>query len=70
LYGYLRNNITIPGTLPNDARKLHVRKSYELNMEATSFAVLGFGYAETSADTYQSRERLFVMSPVILVPIK
>jgi hypothetical protein len=65
LYGYLKNNITIPGTLPNDARKLHVRKSYELKMEATSFAVLGFGYAETRATTYQANEYLFVMSPVI-----
>lgn len=65
LYGFLRNNITIPGTLPNDARKLHVRKSYELKMEATSFAVLGFGYAETRASSYQTNEYLFVMSPVI-----
>lgn len=65
LHGSLRNTITIPGTLPNDARKLHVRKSYELKMEATSFAVLGFGYAETRASTYQANEYLFVMSPVI-----
>ena len=65
LYGFLRNGITIPGTLPNDARKLRVRKSYELNMEATSFAVLGFGYAETRATTYQNNQYLFVMSPVI-----
>jgi hypothetical protein len=34
-------------------------------MEATSFAVLGFGYAETRATTYQANEYLFVMSPVI-----
>ena len=65
LNGFLRNNITIPGTLPDDARKLHVRKSYELKMEATSFAVLGFGYAETRANSYQTNEYLFVMSPVI-----
>jgi hypothetical protein len=65
LYGSLKNNISIPGTLPDDARKLHVRKSYELKMEATSFAVLGFGYAETRATTYQANEYLFVMSPVI-----
>ncbi len=65
LSGFLRNNITIPGTLPDDVRKLHVRKSYELKMEATSFAVLGFGYAETRASSYQANEYLFVMSPVI-----
>ncbi len=65
LNGYLRNTISIPGTFPNDARKLRVRKSYELKMEATSFAVLGFGYAETRANSYQANQYLFVMSPVI-----
>ena len=70
LYGFLRNNITIPGTLPSDARKLRVRKSYELTQEATSFAVLGFGYAETWASTRQSRNYLFVMSPVIFMANK
>ena len=65
LYGFLRNTITIPGTLPLDTRKLRVRKTYEVKMEATSFAVLGFGYAETRASTYQTNNYLFVMSPVI-----
>lgn len=70
LYSSLKNNITIPGTFPNDARKLRVIKSYELKMEATSFAVLGFGLAETRANTYKTIEYLFVMSPVISVATK
>lgn len=65
LYGFLRNNISIPGTFPSDSRKLRVKKSFELKQEATSFAVLGFGYAETWIETYQSDEYMFVMSPVI-----
>ena len=52
-------------TLPNDARKLHVRKSYELKMEPTSFAVLGFGYAEARVTTYQFNQYPLVLSPII-----
>ena len=65
LFGYLRNGITIPGTLPNDSRKLRVIKKYELMQEATSFAVLGGGYAETKAKTYKTTEYMLVYSPVI-----
>jgi len=65
LLGILRNNISIPGTFPSDTRKLRVKKSYELRQEATSFAVLGFGYAETRMQTFQSNDYMFVMSPVI-----
>ena len=65
LFGYLRNNITIPGTLPNDSRKLRVTKKYELMQEATSFAVLGGGYAETRARTFQNSEYMLVYSPVL-----
>jgi len=65
LYGYLRNNITIPGTLPSDNRKLHVKKTYQLRQEATSFAAIGFGYSETWGRTYQSSEYLLAMSPVV-----
>ena len=65
LYGFLRNNITIPGTLPNDSRKLRVIKSYQVMQEATSFAVLGGGYAETWARTYKSSEYMLVYSPVV-----
>jgi hypothetical protein len=65
ILGYLRNNITIPGTLPNDSRKLRVKKSWELAQEATTFAVLGGGYAETKAKTFKSTEYMLVYSPVI-----
>lgn len=65
LYGYLRNNITIPGTLPNDSRKLRVIKNYQVMQEATSFAVVGGGYAETWARTYKSSEYMLVYSPVV-----
>lgn len=65
LNGYLRNNITIPGTLPNDARKLRVIKSWELTQEATTFAVFGGGYAETRARTFNTSEYMLVYSPVI-----
>lgn len=64
IFGYLRNNITIPGTLPNDSRKLRVKKSWELAQEATTFAVLGGGYAETKAKTFKSTEYMLVYSPV------
>ena len=62
--GFLRNNITIPGTLPNDSRKLRVKKSWELTQEATTFAVFGGGYAETRARTFKSSEYMLVFSPV------
>lgn len=65
LYGYLRNSIRIPGTFPNDNRKLRVKKNYELRQQCTSFAAIGFGLAETWVHTYQSSEYLLVMSPVV-----
>jgi hypothetical protein len=65
LYAYLRNGITIPGTLPNDGRKLHVRKRFELDQSATSFAGLGFGYAESRVSTYQAEEYMMAMTPVL-----
>ncbi|MFI5133090.1 MAG: hypothetical protein ACHQEB_02085 [Chitinophagales bacterium] len=65
LYGYLKNNIRIPGTFANDNRKLRVKKNYELRQQCTSFAAIGFGYAETWVHTYQSSEYLLVMSPVV-----
>ena len=64
IFGFLRNNITIPGTLPNDSRKLRVKKSWELTQEATTFAVFGGGYAETRARTFKSSEYMLVYSPV------
>lgn len=65
IIGNLRNNITIPGTLPNDSRKLRVKKNYELIQEATSFATLGGGFAETRVRTRNSSEYMLVYSPVI-----
>ncbi len=65
LEGYLRNNITIPGTLPADSRKLRVIKNYELMQEATSFAALGGGFAETWAKTFKTSEYMLVYSPVV-----
>ena len=65
LYGYLRNNIKIPGTFSNDNRKLRVKKNFELRQQCTSFAAIGFGLAETWVHTYQSSEYLLVMSPVV-----
>lgn len=65
IFGVLKNNITIPGTLPNDSRKLRVKKNYELAQEATSFATLGGGYAETKVRTRTSSEYMLVYSPVI-----
>ena len=65
IFGYLRNTITIPGTFPSDSRKLRVKKTWELAQEATTFAVLGGGYAETRARVYTSSEYMLVYSPVI-----
>lgn len=65
LNGWLRNNITIPGTFPNDARKLRVKKNFELRLEATSFAAIGGGFAQTWIHTQQSSESLVVFAPFI-----
>ncbi|MGC4103163.1 hypothetical protein [Ferruginibacter sp.] len=69
LYGSLKNNISIPGTLPADSRKLRVRKSFDLKQEAVAFA-LGFGFSETRVSTYQSNEYIFVMAPVLFAANK
>ncbi len=65
LSGWLRNNITIPGTFPDDTRKLRIKKSYEVRLEATSFAAIGGGYAETRMRTFQSSEYMLVYAPFI-----
>jgi hypothetical protein len=65
LYGSLKNNISIPGTLPADSRKLRVTKSFELKQEAVAFAVLGFGIAETRVTTYRASHYLLAMAPVL-----
>jgi hypothetical protein len=69
LYGSLKNNISIPGTLPADSRKLRVRKSFELKQEAVAFA-LGFGFSETRVSTYQANEYIYAMAPVLFAASK
>jgi hypothetical protein len=61
----LKNGITIPGTLPDDSRRLHVWKRYDVDQSATSFAGIGFGMAETYVRTNTGAEYLLAMSPVI-----
>lgn len=70
LYGSLKNNISIPGTLPADNRKLRVTKSFDLKQEAVAFAVLGFGFSETRVMTYRGNEYLMAMAPVIFASSK
>lgn len=70
LYGSLKNNISIPGTLPDDSRKLRVTKSFDLKQEAVAFAVLGFGFAETRVMTYSGNEYLMAMAPVLFASSK
>jgi hypothetical protein len=70
LYGSLKNNISIPGTLPADSRKLRVTISFDLKQEAVAFALLGFGFAETRVMTYSGNEYLMAMAPVIFASTK
>lgn len=69
LYGSLKNNISIPGTLPADSRKLRVRKTFDLKQEAVAFA-LGFGFSETRVSTYQSNEYVSAMAPILFAASK
>lgn len=61
---YLRNSITIPGSFPDDARKLRIKKKYEFKQEATCFAVIG-SWALIILKTHRSDEKLLVVAPVI-----
>ncbi len=70
LYSSLKNNISIPGTLPADSRKLRVTKKFELKQEAVAFAILGFGFSETRVTTYSRSEYLMAMAPVIFASSK
>jgi hypothetical protein len=70
LYGVLKNNITIPGTLPADSRKLRVKISFDLKQEAVAFAILGFSLSETTVNTYQGHEYLLAIAPVIFATSK
>lgn len=69
LYGSLKNNISIPGTLPADSRKLRVRKTFDIKQEAVAFA-LGFGFSETRVSTYVSNEYVYAMAPVLFAASK
>lgn len=69
LYGSLKNNISIPGTLPADSRKLRVRKSFDIKQEAVAFA-LGFGFSETRVTTFQSNEYVSAIAPVLFAASK
>jgi hypothetical protein len=65
LRGQLKNNCTIPGTFPADSRKLHIRLTYDIKLEASAFSLLGLGSAQAGMQSYQSTESLFVGSPFI-----
>lgn len=69
IYGSLKNNITIPGTLPADSRKLRVKKTFDLKQEAVAFA-LGFGMSETRVSTYQANEYTCAIAPVLFAASK
>ncbi len=65
IYGSLKNGVTIPGTFPADARRLRVTASWQFMQEATTFAVLGGGFAETRTRSGMTSEYMAVISPVI-----
>lgn len=69
IYGSLKNNITIPGTLPADSRNLRVKKTFDLKQEAVAFA-LGFGMSETRVNTYQANEYTCAIAPVLFASSK
>ncbi len=50
--GTLKNGVTIPGTFPNDNRKIRVKKSFDLEQVAGSFSALGCAVGETDVSTY------------------
>lgn len=58
----LNNNITIPGTFPADKRMLHVRLTYFLKQEASSFGIVGTDIAYARHLTYASMEELEAIS--------
>lgn len=64
-YGSLKNNVTIPGTFPDDKRKIRVKQGFELSQETGSFAALGFAYGQTDIQTKNSHEYLLCISPVV-----
>jgi hypothetical protein len=65
LYTSLANNISIPGTFPADNRSLHFKKSYDVNISATAFAVLGVNVSDATLFTYKTIRGLTVVAPVI-----
>lgn len=61
----LKNNITIPGTMPLDNRRLAVTFDYDVKLQATAFAVLGASMASASVGEYSSTDYMMVFSPIL-----
>jgi hypothetical protein len=61
----LKNNISIPGTFVNDARRLAISLTYDMKIEATAFAVLGASVASASVWNGWTRQSIMVFSPII-----
>jgi len=66
----LENNITIPGTLPNDNRHLRVKKNYELKLAAASFAANGLGFSLAWLETNVNNKSLYVVAPFLYMSHK
>ena len=56
------NNISIPGTFPADNRLLHVRLTYFLKQEASSFGIVGTDIAYAKHLTFASMEETEAIS--------
>ena len=61
----LKNNITIPGTFVDDGRRLAISLTYDMKIEATAFAVLGFSMASAAVSNGWTRQYMMVMAPII-----
>lgn len=61
----LKNNITIPGTFVDDARRLAISISYDMKIEGTAFAVFGCSMASATVGNGWTRQYMMLFSPVI-----
>lgn len=66
----LKNNITIPGAMPLDNRRLAVTFDYDVKLQATAFAVLGASMASASVSEYASTDYMMVFSPILFANSK
>lgn len=66
----LKNNITIPGAIPLDNRRLAVTFDYDVNLQATAFAVLGASMASASVSEYATSDYMMVFSPILFANTK